>query len=109
MNRMKYVVGSMIVLSTLFVACKKETQNTSNLKEGIVSHVADAGCGYILWVDSNMYKIKNEEIVYNVCKDRMYTRVLVDYESLAGLPSISCDFYNNKEAQQVQIVAVREK
>ncbi len=106
---MKYFVVS-IFLIVLVVSCKKERHNNSHLKEGIISHIVDADCGYLLWLDSSMYKISNEAMVYSICKDRMYTSVVVDYEILSSFSPITCPMYTTRsEAQQVKLVSVYEK
>jgi len=69
---MKYIL-LITLLFTLVISCKKEGRVNTTLKEGIISHIASSDCGYLLWVDTSMYKMVNESVVYDICENRMYT------------------------------------
>lgn len=104
---MKYLLLIFLLIS-IVISCKKNID--SNLKEATISHVTDSDCGYLLWVDSGMYKISNESLVYDICKDHLYTKVKVDYELLDSFSSITCPMYTtNTQAQLLKIISVKEE
>ena len=107
---MKYPY-TLTMIFLLIIACKKESiPGTDVRKEAIVSHMSENNCGYLLWVDSSMFKITNESVVYNICEDRLYTSVLVDYELLNSFSSITCEMYTaDTRAQQVKIISISKK
>jgi hypothetical protein len=106
MKRTMFFIGAILFV----MSCKKADVANIQKKEGILSYTTQSNCGYLLWVDNSMYKMSNENLISDSCKDRIYTNVDVEFEILNNSVPITCPMYTgNTQAQQVRLLKIAGK
>jgi hypothetical protein len=106
MKRILFFIATII----LAISCKKEDTSNTYKKEGIISYISQDNCGYLLWIDNNMFKMVNDYIINDSCKNRYYTDVNVEYELLNTHTTISCPVYTqDTQAVQIRLITISGK
>jgi hypothetical protein len=106
MKSTMFIIGAIL----LVMSCKKVDVADIQKKEGILSYTSQSSCGYLLWIDNSMYKMSNENIISDSCKDRIYTNVDVEFEILNSSVPITCPMYtSNTQAQQIRLLKITGK
>jgi hypothetical protein len=106
MKIIMFFIGAIL----LVVSCKKADVANIQKKEGILSYTTQSSCGYLLWIDNSMFKMSNENIINDSCKDRIYTNVDVEFEIINSSVPINCPMYtSNTQAQQVRLLKITGK
>ena len=99
-----------IVTIVLTISCKKTDVPEIQTKTGILSYTTQSNCGYLLWIDNDIFKMSNENIINDSCKNRIYTNVDVEFEILNTSATITCPMYTTgTTARQVRLIKITGK